>query len=126
MSTARITRSLAGSLCVLGFCLTTVAWSNDAAVATPHIYKVLSENENVRILQATYPPGETENWHGHPPYFIYAVDSGTIKVESENGEAKTYELKSGMSAPSPHVGKHRGTNMGTAPLRLLIIEFKQK
>lgn len=110
----------------MGVCLIPPVLAQDAAVASPNIYKVLSENDQVRILQGTYPPGETENWHGHPPYFIYAVDSGSIKVESENGESKVFELKSGMSTKSPHVGKHRGTNVGNAPLRLLIIEFKQK
>lgn len=101
------------------------AFAQDAVVASPSVYKVLAENDSIRVIQGTYQPGETENWHGHPPYFLYIVDSGRIQVESEGKEPKVYDVKSGQNLMSPHVGKHRGTNLGTEPLRLLIIELKK-
>ena len=102
-----------------------VVHAQHAAVVAPNVYKVLTENDHVRVLEATYQPGQLDDWHGHPPYLLYVVDSGKIQVESENGEARKFDVKAGQNLLAPHVGKHRGKNVGTTPIRLLIIEFKQ-
>ena len=34
--------------------------------ASPDVYKVLAENDQWRVLEATWQPGQEDNMHSHP------------------------------------------------------------
>lgn len=103
------------------------AW-DDPVTATPGVYKVLHENDQVRVLEVTYQPGQRENWHGHPRYMVYVVDPGGGKIRTENyqGEIHEYDLKAGEHFLLDPVEMHRGMNPGTVPIRVLAVELKQE
>lgn len=117
-------------LAVLGFLmLPSFLYAYDDPVeATPGAYKILHENDQIRVLEVTYQPGQLENWHGHPRYLVYVVDpgDGKIKVENENGEIHEYDLKTGQNLLTGPVNKHRGMNPGSKPIRLIAVELKQE
>jgi len=49
---------------------------NDAVIAAPRNHKILLENENVRVLDVTVLPGETEAVHSHRwPSVLYMAFS---------------------------------------------------
>lgn len=100
---------------------------DDPVTATPGVYRVLHENDQVRVLEVTYQPGQRENWHGHPRYVVYVVDPGDGKIRTENdqGEIHEYDLKAGEHFLLDPVEKHRGMNPGTVPIRVIAIELKQ-
>ena len=52
----------------------------DPIVASPEVYKVLFEDALMRVLEVTYRPGQQDNWHGHPRYFVYVVEPGKLQV----------------------------------------------
>ena len=39
----------------------------DGLVSSPDNFKLLLENDRVRVLQYTLPPGALDHWHTHPP-----------------------------------------------------------
>lgn len=100
----------------------------DPVTATPEMYKILHENEQIRVLEVIYQPGQRENWHGHPRYFVYVVDpgDGKIKIENDKGEIHEYDLKVGQNLLTGPVEKHRGMNPGSSPIRLVAVELKQE
>ncbi len=47
--------------------------AGDAVQLAPHVYKVLFENERVRVLQVRLKAGESSAMHSHPAYVIYGL-----------------------------------------------------
>ncbi len=108
------------------FALAGVSWAQDPVAATPGIYKVLHENDSVRILELIYQPGQSENWHSHPRYLFYVVEPGKLQVENQSGEIHEYDLKLGQHAVTGPVTKHRIKNLSDHTVRLISIELKRE
>ena len=51
----------------------TGAPAQDPAVVNAKTIRVKLENDRVRVLEATLPPGEKEQLHSHPAYVIYVI-----------------------------------------------------
>ena len=37
-----------------------------APEASPDVYKILAENDQMRVIEATWKPGQKDNFHSHP------------------------------------------------------------
>ena len=37
-----------------------------SATASPDVYKVLAEDKEMRVILATWQPGQRDQWHAHP------------------------------------------------------------
>ena len=37
-----------------------------SCVTSPDVYKVIAENNNTRVIPATWKPGQRDEWHSHP------------------------------------------------------------
>lgn len=85
----------------------------DAAKASPGIFKLLLENEHVRVLEYSLKPGEKDNWHTHPAKSSYVVSGGKLKVYLENGDTIIADEKAGTASWMDYVGKHYVENIGT-------------
>jgi len=86
----------------------------------------LHEDDQIRVLRCTFPPGTKHVRHQHPANFIYTLSGGKIVVENANGVQPQQELATDFSTLSPPVPWHEGTNTGDTTLRFLIIEMKYK
>lgn len=88
--------------------------------------KTLLENDQVRVVEATIKAGEKESgFHTHKlPYVNYVQSGGTLNLRYPDGTTKTMELKTGEVSWG-RVETHAGDNLGTADIRLVIIELKQ-
>ena len=60
------TRVLLGALIITAVCIVYQSHAQDAVAVNPDIYKVLFENEEIRVLELTWEPGEREAMHSHP------------------------------------------------------------
>jgi quercetin dioxygenase-like cupin family protein len=49
----------------------------DGLVSSPDNFKLLLENEHVRVLQYTLLPGALDHWHTHPPRVGYVLSGAT-------------------------------------------------
>jgi hypothetical protein len=56
----------------------TPAYAQDPAVVNSKTIRVRFENERVRVLEATLPPGTKEKVHSHPAYVIYVLAGGSL------------------------------------------------
>src|SRR5215468_5609017 len=86
----------------------------------------LHEDDQIRVLRCTFPPGAKHLRHQHPANFIYTLSGGKIVVENANGVQPQQVVATDFSALSPPVPWHEGTNTGDTTLRFLIVEMKYK
>jgi quercetin dioxygenase-like cupin family protein len=97
--------------------------SRDAVEAAPEVYKVVLENDRVRVLEVTGVPGTTSSMHGHPDSVMHAVDAADILVTEPGGEGQRFELPAGAPFWTPAT-EHSGENVGTETVRFISVELK--
>lgn len=111
-------------------CLTTITQAQDPVKVDPLHYKVLYENNNVRILEYNDSPGHKVPKHSHPNFFVYVVSDSTrlftdwVSGPNCNGASKTVELTADEHLIKPAV-THCEENTGTTNARLIVVEFKK-
>ncbi|HLO93728.1 MAG TPA: hypothetical protein VK195_05375 [Burkholderiaceae bacterium] len=86
-------------------------------------YRVLLENEQVRVLQYTDQPGEKTHAHGHPAFVLYALAPFRRTLTLADGRVVSREFKAGDVLYSPGEA-HTGENTGGTPTQVLIVELK--
>jgi quercetin dioxygenase-like cupin family protein len=97
----------------------------DAAKVAPGLYKVLVDSLGIRILEATYKPGDSSAMHSHPESAMYVLEGGTSLFTDNNGKATRADLKTGMSDISP-AETHSVKNIGKNTTRVLLVEINRQ
>jgi quercetin dioxygenase-like cupin family protein len=97
--------------------------AEDAAKVAPHIYKVLFENERVRLLEVTMQPGDSSEMHSHPDNLIYVLSDGKVTFTAPSGETADLELATGASMWMDAT-EHATDNVGGTTVRVLFFEPK--
>ena len=96
----------------------------DPVKLMPDKFKVLLENEHVRVVEYSLKPGEKDDWHTHPPKSSYVVTGGKLKVHLENGEIIVADEKTGTASWMNYVGKHYVENIDTTTVTIVFTEIK--
>ena len=97
--------------------------AKEAAQAAPHIYKVLFENERVRLLDVRMKPGEESAQHSHPDYLLYALEGGKVKLSNPSGQNAEVDVPEG-AVMWRDAEEHSALNVGTTELHALFVELK--
>jgi quercetin dioxygenase-like cupin family protein len=97
--------------------------AEDAATVAPHVYKVLFENERVRVLEVTMQPGDRSEMHTHPDYFVYFLSDGKGRFTTPSGETAEIEWPAGGSMWR-EAEEHSTENVGGTVIRALFFEPK--
>ena len=96
----------------------------DALKASPENFKLLLENDHVRVLEYTLKPGTKDITHTHPPKSSYIISGGQLKVHFENGDSSIFDDKAGTTSWMDYVGKHWVENIGTTEIKIILTEVK--
>ena len=96
----------------------------DAVNSSPDKFKVLLDNEHVRVVEYSLLPGERDDWHTHPPKVSYVIAGGKLRITTENGESFLADEQSGTAAWMGSLGSHFAENIGPTPVRILLVEVK--
>ena len=96
----------------------------DALVSSPGNFKLLLNNEHVRVLQYTLPPGALDHWHTHPPRVGYLLSGAKIRVTEADGSHKDYDEKTGETYWDGFSPLHDTLNLDSKPYIALLIEVK--
>ena len=97
--------------------------AQDAAKVAPHVYKVLFENDRVRLLEVRMKPGDESAQHSHPNYLVYALEGGTVKLTPASGDSAAVEIQAGDTMWR-EAEEHSALNIGTTDLVALFVELK--
>ena len=96
----------------------------DAVNVSPDLYKVLFENEHVRVVEYMIEPGRQEDWHTHPAKVAYVVVPGTLEITTADGNSFVSEEERGSVRWLDRVGRHYGKNIGEDTLHIVFVEVK--
>lgn len=96
---------------------------DDGAKVAPHIYKVLFENERVRLLEVLMQPGARSEMHSHPDNLIYVLSDGKVTFTAPSGETAELEVTAGASMWM-EATEHATDNVGGASVHALMFEPK--
>jgi mannose-6-phosphate isomerase-like protein (cupin superfamily) len=99
------------------------AFAQDAVKADPKHYKVVAENERVRVLKATYGPGEKSVMHEHPDTFAVFLTDVNVRFTFADGKSVEATRKPGDAMVDAAV-KHQPENLGAAKMEAIIVEVK--
>ena len=82
-----------------------MAFAQDAAKVAPTHFKVLLDNDRVRVLEYRAKKGEKIALHSHPANVVYALENGHTRFTSPDGKVKDLDFKAGEAVWSdggPH------------------------
>jgi quercetin dioxygenase-like cupin family protein len=96
----------------------------DALLSSPDNFKLLLDNDHVRVLQYTLPPGALDHWHTHPARVGYILSGAKIRVTEADGRHEDYDEKSGEIYWDGFSPLHDTLNLDTKPYIALLVEVK--
>ena len=97
--------------------------ADEAATVAPNVYKVLFENDRVRLLEVRMKPGDMSAPHTHPDYLVYALQGGTVKLTDGSGDSADVEIRAGDTMWR-EAEEHSAQNIGATELVAVFFEFK--
>lgn len=97
----------------------------DALAASPDHFRLLLENEEVRVLEYQLLPGERDKWHTHPPKVSYVVAGGKLRITTDDGQSFDVDETTDSAAWMGALGWHYAENIGTTTVRIVVVEVKR-
>jgi beta-alanine degradation protein BauB len=95
----------------------------DPLKTASNVYKLLFENDRVRVLAVNFKPGDTAKMHHHPDHIIYVLKGGKMQMTSEG---KTDEMILDRdSVVFLNAQNHEATNIGNTEVDLIVTELKK-
>jgi len=98
-------------------------WPDPAMVAAD-AYKLLMENDRVRVFDVRFKPGQQAVMHGHPDHVVYVLADYTLNLILPDGSSQEIPLKAGQTLWIG-AGPHAAHNIGTTEGHALVIELKE-
>jgi quercetin dioxygenase-like cupin family protein len=98
--------------------------SQDATRVAPDIYKVLFENNEVRVLDIRMKQGSKSEMHSHPKSIVYCINDSKAKFTFPGGKSDVVDLKAGQTIWLDAVS-HSVENTGADDMRAVLIELKK-
>ena len=87
------------------------------------MYRLVFENDRVRILDVKSKPGDKTALHSHPDVVAVGITDGKYRFAGPGGEAMELELKSGQAVFVEAV-EHTTENVGTSESHTILVELK--
>lgn len=84
---------------------------------------ILEENESVRVLKCTFPPGVGHERHYHPKHFGYTLKGGKFEITDTTG-TREVNITTGYDFFNDSIVWHQVKNVGSDTAIFLIMEPK--
>jgi quinol monooxygenase YgiN len=111
------------ALATLSLALPAAVRAQDPVARYPGNYKVLIENDRVRVLDFRLRKGDHEEFHEHPVHVLYVLEPFKIMFRLPGGRSAVREAKAGDVLYSDAV-MHAPTNIGDTDAHGILIELK--
>lgn len=95
----------------------------DPTTTNPDLYRVLWENEDVRILEYEDQPGDETTPHEHPNTVMVTLTEFRRRLSTAT-DAREVALPSGTAVWLP-AQIHSGANIGDTPTHTILVELKK-
>jgi quercetin dioxygenase-like cupin family protein len=109
---------------VATFCLLQQATAQDPAKQSPNQYKILLNNDKVRVLDVRLKPGDKSPMHSHPDRVSYILSGSTVKSTSKDGKTTEVKTKAGQCVWH-NAESHAVENTGKTEVHVIEMELKR-
>jgi hypothetical protein len=93
--------------------------------ASPEVYKLISENNEFRVILASWKPGQGDVSHSHAGSLVaYNLTDCKLRLTAADGTSREAGGKRGEANFVPMIASHMAKNIGTAKCQVLIVERK--
>ena len=92
-------------------------WNNQS------VCEIIKENDAIRVLKCTFPPGVGHERHYHKTHFGYALEGGTFRIKDTTG-VREVNIPKGTDFYNEGIEWHEVLNIGDSTAVFLIIEPK--
>jgi hypothetical protein len=92
--------------------------------ADPDVYKIVYEDEKVRIIESTRKAGVTDKLHGHPLKSIVYGVTECKTAQTADGKTTETDTKPGTARALPVIPAHTAKNIGSEDCKQLFVELK--
>jgi hypothetical protein len=96
---------------------------SDPTVTDPDKYKVVFENDRVRVLEYRDQPGQKTSPHRHPDSVMHTLTSFRRRLIGEDGRSVDVALPQGTTRWLD-AQTHSGENIGDSDTHVLFVELK--
>ena len=96
----------------------------DPTQTDPDKYKVVFENDRVRVLEYRDAPGQQTNPHDHPDSVMVTLSGFERRLVAEDGEHRDVTLEPGL-VRWLDAQTHSGENIGSTPTHAVFVELKE-
>jgi beta-alanine degradation protein BauB len=97
---------------------------DDPVRVAPNNYKVVFENDRVRVLSFHGAPGEKWGLHSHPDAVVVSLDGYRVRNLVPGADPTEREAKRGDVAWIP-ARSHTGENVGSSDMDCVVVELKE-
>ena len=111
-------------IAVAAFIFTESLLAQDPTKVDSKHYKVVFENDSVRVLRIMYGPREKSVMHEHPNAVAVFLSGFNGRFTLPDGKTSDISGKSGEAIWTP-AGKHLPENLGDRKFELILVELKQ-
>lgn len=102
-----------------------LALAQDAVKVDAKHYKVLLENDQVRVLKINYNPKEKSVMHEHPAGVVVFLGKSQVRFTLPDGSSREATTKAGEVGLAD-AEKHLPENIGNTPVDAILVELKGK
>ena len=95
----------------------------DPTTTDPDKYRVIFENDRVRVLEYRDEPGQRTSPHRHPDSVMYTLSSFERRLVADAGQTRDVTLEAG-EVRWLDAQVHSGENIGQSPTHVLFVELK--
>jgi hypothetical protein len=99
--------------------------AQDAVLTDSDKYKIIFENECVRVLDYQDAPGDMTRQHTHPAFVLYALAPFKRSITLPDGKVLQRQFRQGDVMWS-NAQTHVGTNTGDMPTHVILVEMKSE
>ena len=85
-------------------------------------YKVLAEDKGMRVILATWQPGQRDQWHAHPVMAVYWLAGCNARVYSPNGTFLDVSIRTGEAAVQRVIESHSFENRADSECKAIMVE----
>jgi beta-alanine degradation protein BauB len=97
--------------------------SGDPAETNPDLYRVVMENDRVRVLEYRDRPGDRTAPHAHPESVMVTLSAFRRRLVNGDQEREV-SMEAGLSSWLP-AQEHHGENIGETETHVIFVELKQ-
>ena len=92
--------------------------------ASPEVYKALAENEQYRIVEGTWKPGQRDAFHSHPAMLYYWVTPCSLRAYLPDGATRDFSVAAGQSGSQAPIASHAVENVSALECKIVMFESK--